>query len=54
MEVITARVAELEAEVARLQHDSISELSAAKEARAEAFELRRSLGLLFWRGNLKG
>ncbi|XP_061356060.1 peroxisomal and mitochondrial division factor 2-like [Gastrolobium bilobum] len=42
-EVIAARAAELETELARLQHDTISDMSAAEEARAEAAELRKAL-----------
>ncbi|CAJ1959025.1 unnamed protein product [Sphenostylis stenocarpa] len=49
VEVIAARAADLETEVARLQHDMISEMSAAEDARAEdarayATELRKVLG----------
>ncbi|MED6217912.1 hypothetical protein PIB30_022052 [Stylosanthes scabra] len=40
---IAARAADLETELARLQHDSISDMSAAEESRAEAFELRKLL-----------
>ncbi|XP_061369839.1 peroxisomal and mitochondrial division factor 2 [Gastrolobium bilobum] len=43
-EVIAARAAELETELARLQHDSILEMNAAEEARMEASELRKVLG----------
>lgn len=43
VEVIASRAAELETEVARLQHDMISEMSAAEEARTDAAELRRVL-----------
>ena len=43
VEAIAARAAELETEVARLQHDAISEMSAAEEARTEAAELRKLL-----------
>ncbi|KAE9596344.1 hypothetical protein Lalb_Chr17g0348301 [Lupinus albus] len=43
VEAIAARAADLEMEVVRLQHDSISEIGAAEEARAEAVELRKVL-----------
>ncbi|KAI4306022.1 hypothetical protein L6164_029338 [Bauhinia variegata] len=43
-EAIAARAAELETEVARLQHDSLTEMSASEEARTEVAELRRDLG----------
>ncbi|ESW13385.1 hypothetical protein PHAVU_008G191300 [Phaseolus vulgaris] len=43
-EVIAARAADLETDLARLQHDMISEMSAAEEARADAAELRKALG----------
>ncbi|KAK7276773.1 hypothetical protein RIF29_17919 [Crotalaria pallida] len=43
VEAIAARAADLETEVSRLQHDSISEMSAAEEARSEAAELRKVL-----------
>ncbi|XP_047149374.1 peroxisomal and mitochondrial division factor 2-like, partial [Vigna umbellata] len=43
-EVIAARAANLETNVARLQHDLISEMAAAEEARADASELRKNLG----------
>ncbi|XP_047176065.1 peroxisomal and mitochondrial division factor 2-like [Vigna umbellata] len=43
-EVIVARAADLEINVARLQHDLISEMAAAEEARADASELRKNLG----------
>lgn len=42
-EVIAARAADLETEVARLQHDTISEMTAAEEARNDAEELRKVL-----------
>ncbi|XP_054796461.1 peroxisomal and mitochondrial division factor 2-like [Prosopis cineraria] len=42
-ESIAKRAFDLETEVTRLQHDSIAEMSAAEEARAEADELRRAL-----------
>ncbi|XP_015949957.1 peroxisomal and mitochondrial division factor 2-like [Arachis duranensis] len=41
--VIAARAAELETELARLQHDSISDLRAAEETMAEAVELMKLL-----------
>ncbi|CAJ1949359.1 unnamed protein product [Sphenostylis stenocarpa] len=44
VEVIAARAADLETEVARLQHDMISEMSATEDARADATELRKVLG----------
>ncbi|RDY00442.1 Peroxisomal and mitochondrial division factor 2, partial [Mucuna pruriens] len=44
VEVIAARAADLETQVVRLQHDLISEMSAAEEARAEAGELSKALG----------
>lgn len=44
VDVIAARACELETELYRLQHDSIAEMSAAEEARAEAEELRKLLG----------
>ncbi|KAL1307604.1 hypothetical protein HN51_049504 [Arachis hypogaea] len=40
---IAARAAELETELARLQHDTISDISAAEELAAEAAELRKLL-----------
>ncbi|OIW04214.1 hypothetical protein TanjilG_00774 [Lupinus angustifolius] len=43
VEAIAARAADLETEVVRLQHDSVSEIGAAEEARAEAAELRKVL-----------
>ncbi|KAK7372846.1 hypothetical protein VNO80_06234 [Phaseolus coccineus] len=43
-EVIAAGAANLEKDLARLQHDIISEMSAAEEARADAAELRKALG----------
>ncbi|CAL0315879.1 unnamed protein product [Lupinus luteus] len=43
VEVIAARAADLETEVVRLQHDSLSEIGAAEEARAEAAELKKVL-----------
>ncbi|KAE9606328.1 hypothetical protein Lal_00013560 [Lupinus albus] len=43
VEAIAARAAELETELVRLQHDSISETSAAEDARAEAAETRKVL-----------
>ncbi|KAG2384428.1 uncharacterized protein HKW66_Vig0148080 [Vigna angularis] len=42
--VIAARAADLETDVARLQHDLISEITASEEARADASELRKDLG----------
>ena len=43
-EVIAARAADLETEVARLHHDMVSEMTAAEEARADAAELRKVFG----------
>ncbi|KAL2665856.1 hypothetical protein AAZV13_02G246600 [Glycine max] len=43
-EVIAARAADLETEVARLHHDMVAEMTAAEEARADAAELRKVLG----------
>ncbi|XP_047163186.1 peroxisomal and mitochondrial division factor 2-like [Vigna umbellata] len=43
-EVIAARAADLETDVAKLQHDLISEMTATEEARADASELRKDLG----------
>ncbi|KOM50334.1 hypothetical protein LR48_Vigan08g116100 [Vigna angularis] len=43
-EVIAARAADLETDVARLQHDLISEMTASEEARMDASELRKDLG----------
>ncbi|XP_017423469.1 peroxisomal and mitochondrial division factor 2-like [Vigna angularis] len=43
-EVIATRATDLETNVARLQHDLISEMAAAEEARADASELRKNLG----------
>ncbi|KAK7300139.1 hypothetical protein RJT34_10974 [Clitoria ternatea] len=42
-EVIAARAADLEAEVARLQHDTLMEMGAAEEAKSEAVDLRKEL-----------
>lgn len=44
-EAIAARAAKLETEVVRLQHDAISEMNAAEEARADSAELRRVLAV---------
>ncbi|BAU01904.1 hypothetical protein VIGAN_11125300 [Vigna angularis var. angularis] len=44
VEVIAARAADLEMDVARLQHDLISEMTASEEARTDASELRKDLG----------
>ncbi|OIW02852.1 hypothetical protein TanjilG_29628 [Lupinus angustifolius] len=43
VEAIAARAAELETELVRLQHDSISETGAAEEARAEVAETKKVL-----------